>query len=49
MSALFLELDRTVHFLSSLLAPYGEVAKALPVLMLATKNIHVSADAVGCL
>ena len=46
MSALFLELDRTVLFLSSPLAPHGEVAKALPVVRLATKKLLVSVDAV---
>ena len=45
MSALLLELDRTVHFLSFLLAPHREVAKALPVMMLATKKLFVSVDA----
>ena len=46
MSALFLELDKTVHFLPSPLAPHGEVTKALPVVMLATKKLLVSVDAV---
>ena len=46
MSALFLELDRTILFLSSPLAPHGEVAKALPVVSLATKKLLVSVDAV---
>ena len=46
MSALFLELDRTVLFLSYPLAPQGEVAKYLPVLRLATKKILVSVNAV---
>ena len=46
MSALFLELDRTVLFLSSPLAPHGEVAKALPVVRLETKKLFVSVDAV---
>ena len=46
MSALFLELKRTVLFLSSPLAPQGEVAKYLPVVRLATKKLLVSVDAV---
>ena len=46
MFALFLELDRIVHFLSSLLAPHGEVAKPLPVMMLAIKKLITSGDAV---
>ena len=46
MSSLFLELARTVLFLSSPLAPHGEVSKALPVVRLATKNLLVSVDAV---
>ena len=46
MSALYLELARTVLFLSSPLAPHGEVSKALPVVRLATKNLLVSVDAV---
>ena len=60
MSALFLELARTVVFLSSspltfrlrmissmvVLAPHGEVAKALPVVRLATHKLIVSVDAV---
>ena len=60
MSALFLELTRTVLFLSSsplmfrlrmisamvVLAPHGEVAKALPVVRLATYKLLVSVDAV---
>ena len=46
MSALFLELNRTVLFLSSPLAPHGEVAKDLPVVRLATKKLLVSVDAV---
>ena len=60
MSALFLELARTVLFLSSspltfklrmvssmvVLAPHGEVAKALPVVRLATHKLLVSVDAV---
>ena len=45
MSALFLELDRPVLFLSSTLALHGEVAKALPVVRLATKKLLVSVDA----
>ena len=46
MSALFLELGRTFLFLSSPLAPHGEVANDLPVVRLATKNLLVSVDAV---
>ena len=46
MSALFLELTRTALFLSSPLALNGEVAKALPVMRLATKNLLVFVDAV---
>ena len=46
MSALFLELARTVLFLSSPLAPHGEVAKTPPVVRLATKELLVSVDAV---
>ena len=60
MSALFLELARTVLFLSSspltfrlrmissmvVLAPHGEVAKALPVVRLATHKLLVTVDAV---
>ena len=46
MSALFLELARTILLLSSSLAPHGEVAKTLPVVRLATKKLLVSADAV---
>ena len=47
MSALFLELDRTVLFLSSTLAPHGEVAESLPVVRLKTKKpFFVSVDAV---
>ena len=56
MSALFLELARTVLFLSSyphmfrlrmvVLAPHGEVAKTLPVVGLATHKLFVSVDAV---
>ena len=46
MSALFLELSRTVLFLSSPLAPHVKVAKALPVVKLATKNLLVSGNAV---
>ena len=58
MSALFLELVRTVLFLSSsslrfklrmissmlVLTLYGEVAKALPVVRLATHKLLVSVD-----
>ena len=58
MSALFLELARTVLLLSSsripfilrmislmvVLAPHGEVAKALPLARLDTHNILVSVD-----
>ena len=46
MSALFLELDRTVIFLSSPIAPHGEVAKALPAVRLETKKLLLSVDAV---
>ena len=46
MSALFLELARTVLFLSSRLAPHVKVAKALSVVKLATKNLLVSGNAV---
>ena len=46
MSSLFLELDKTVLFLSSPLAPHGEGEKALPVVRLATKKLLVSVDAV---
>ena len=46
MSALFLELDRTVLVLSSPLAPHGDGAKALPVVRLATKKLILSVDAV---
>ena len=60
MSSLFLELARTVLFLSSsphtfrlrmissmvVLAPHGEVAKALPVARLATHKLLVSVDAI---
>ena len=42
MSALFLELDRTVLIISSPLASHEEVAKALPVVRLATKKLLVS-------
>ena len=38
MSALSMELDRTFLFLSSPLAPHGEVAIALPVRRLEIKN-----------
>ena len=44
MSAIFLELNRTILFLSSPLAPHGEVEKALRVVRLATKNLLVSVD-----
>ena len=47
MSALFMELDRTILFLYSPLTPHGEVAKALSMVRLATKNLPVSADAVA--
>ena len=43
--ALFLELDKTVLFISSPLAPNVEVANALPVMRLATKKLLVSVDA----
>ena len=60
MSALFLELTRTILLLSSypltfrlrmifslvVIAPHGEVGKALPVVMLATLKLLVSVDAV---
>ena len=50
MSALFLELGRTILFLSSLslspLAQHGEVAKALPLVRLATNNLFVLFDSV---
>ena len=46
MFALFLELDKTIIFLSSPLALHGEVAKTLPVVRLATKKLLVSVDAV---
>ena len=46
MSGLFLELDRTVRFLSFSLAPHGEVAKAPPVVRLATNKLLVSVNAV---
>ena len=45
MSALFLERDRTVLFLSSP-PSHGEVAKALPVVRLETKKLLVSLHAV---
>ena len=46
MSALFLELDKTLLFLSSPLAPHVEVPDAVPVIRLATKKLLVSFDAV---
>ena len=46
VSALFLELDRTVPFLSYPLSPHGVVSKALPVVTLETKELLVSVDAV---
>ena len=46
MSALFLELDRTILFLSSALTPHGEGATALPVVRLETKKLLVSVEAV---
>ena len=46
MSALFLELARTIIFLSSPCHPHGEVAKTLPVVRLATKKLLLSAEAV---
>ena len=46
MSDLLLELPRTVLFLSPPLARHGEVAKALPVVRLATHKLLVSVDAV---
>ena len=39
MSALFLELDKTVLFLFHPLPPHEEVANALPVMRLATKTL----------
>ena len=52
MSALFLELARSVLFLSSSPltyhhAPHGEVAKALPVVRLATHKLVYVDDVVG--
>ena len=47
MSALFLKLDRTVLFLPPPLARHGEVAKALPVVRLATHKLLVCVDDVG--
>ena len=46
MSALFIKLDKTVLFLSSLLAPHVEVASALHAMRLAPKKVLVSDDAV---
>ena len=46
ISALFLELNRTVHFLTSPLATHGKVLKALLVMMLATKKLLMSFVAV---
>ena len=46
MSALFLELDRTVLFLSFPFAPHGKGLKALPVMSFETKKLLVSVDAV---
>ena len=46
MSPIFLELGRTVLFLSSPLAPHGEVAKVLPVVRLDAKKFFLSFDAV---
>ena len=46
ISALFMEPDSTVLFLSSPLAPHGEVAIYLPLVRLATKKLLVSVDAV---
>ena len=46
MSALFLELDRPVLFLSFPLAPHGEVSKSLPVVRLEMKYLPGSVDAV---
>ena len=43
--ALFLELDKTVLFISSPLAPNVEVANTLPVMRLVTKKLLVSVDA----
>ena len=46
MSAFFLQLVKTVLFLSSPLALHVEVENALPVMRLATKKLLVSVDAV---
>ena len=46
ISVLFPEMVRTILFLSSPLAPQGEVPKTLPLVRLATKKILVSVDAV---
>ena len=48
MSDLFLELERTVLFISPPppFAPYGEVTKALPVVRLETKNLLVFVDVI---
>ena len=46
MSALFLELDRTVLFIFSHLAPHGEVVKDLPMVRFETKRLFLSVDAV---
>ena len=46
MSALFLELDRTILFLSSPLAPHGEVVKFLLVVRLANKMLLASVIAI---
>ena len=46
MSSLFLELDRTVVFLSSPLAPHEKIAKYLPWARLVPKKLLVSAAAV---
>ena len=46
MSALFLELARTVLFLSSPLGPHVKDAKALPVVRLATKKLLMSVEVV---
>ena len=46
MSVLFLELERPIIFLFSLLAPHGEVVKAPPVVRLEMIYILAYADAV---
>ena len=46
MSDLFFDLDKSILFLISPLAPHVEVANALPVMRLATKKLLFSVDAV---